>query len=242
MTRDEGDPCKKVERLIGIAREMEIKPTFSIITGDLSQKGSETGYHIVREYIREIEALGGPVLPTVGNVDGRGNFRRILLGEGDADDNAPCYYSRTVKGIHIIVLDSQVPGTENGAFDTEQLEWLEREIGDSTMPCLIAFHHPITITTFDADHARRFRRIVSKAKVVAVLCGHLHQSSFTFDDGIHYVVGSGALSELEIREKEARIYDSSGFNIVTYSDDVLTVRPVICSDGRKLIKTVPRPL
>ena len=238
MTRDEGDPCKKVEKLIEIAREMDIKPDFSIITGDLSQRGTETGYEIVREYICEIEALGGPVLPAVGNVDRRGNFRRILLGEGDVDNDKPCYYSRTVGNIRVIVLDSQVPGTENGAFDKEQLDWLERELNDSSMPCLIAFHHPISIPTFDPDHARRFRRIVSEANVLAVLCGHLHQARVTWDDGICYVTGSAALSELEIREREHRFYDSSGFNILTYHDGALTVRPVIYSDGRKLIKTI----
>jgi 3',5'-cyclic AMP phosphodiesterase CpdA len=86
MLRDGTDPCKKVERVIDIAGEMDVKPAFSIITGDISQNGSETGYEIAREYISRIEALGGPVLSAVGNIDGRRNFRRILLGDPDHDD------------------------------------------------------------------------------------------------------------------------------------------------------------
>ena len=65
MVRDEGDPCRKVERVIQIARDMDLKPAFSVVTGDLSQNGTETGYEIARQYIAEIETLGGPVLPAV---------------------------------------------------------------------------------------------------------------------------------------------------------------------------------
>jgi 3',5'-cyclic AMP phosphodiesterase CpdA len=129
MTRDEGDPCKKVEKVIEIAEEMGVTPAFSIITGDISQNGSETGYSIAKEYISRIEALGGPVLPAVGNVDGRRNFRRILLGELNHDDG-PCYYSRTIDGLHVIILDSQNPGSEKGSFEGEQLSWLKEELLD----------------------------------------------------------------------------------------------------------------
>lgn len=69
MTRAEGDPCSKIERVIKLAKDTNIKPVFSIITGDLSQNGSNSGYKIAKEYITQIEALGGPVIPVMGNVD-----------------------------------------------------------------------------------------------------------------------------------------------------------------------------
>jgi Icc protein len=240
MVRDEGDPCKKVEKLIHIARGMDLRPAFSVITGDVSQDGTETGYSIAREYIAEIEALGGPVLPAVGNVDRRGNFRRILLGARELDDDKPCYYSRTVGGIRAIVLDSQVPGTERGALDKEQLDWLERELNGCAQPCVVAFHHPIRARTFDADHARRFRDITCRAKVIAVLCGHMHQNCVTLDDGICHVTGSAALSEVVATERSLRFYDSSGFGVLTYHDGALNIRPIVYSEGRRLMKETPR--
>lgn len=250
MTRDEGDPCKKVERVIEIAEEMGVKPAFSIITGDISQNGSETGYSIAKEYISRIEALGGPVLPAVGNVDGRRNFGRMLLGVPDHDDG-PCYYSRTIGGFHVIILDSQNPGSEKGSFEGEQLSWLEEELLDRVEPSVIAFHHPVfefplldnaLFETFDPIEARRFREIVSDANVAAVLCGHLHQSLITSIDGVNYVIGCGALSEVVLSDRESSVYDSSGFNVLNYDNDSLTVRPVLFSEGRRLVKRVPRGL
>jgi 3',5'-cyclic AMP phosphodiesterase CpdA len=240
MVRDEGDPCEKVERVIQIARDMAAGPSFSVVTGDLSQNGTQTGYELARQYVADIEAMGGPVMPAVGNVDRRGAFRRIMLGETGSDDDSRCYYSRRVEGMHVVVLDSQVPGTEKGDLGQEQLDWLEREIVGDADPCVIAFHHPVVPGVFDPDDARRFREIISRANTVAVLCGHLHQSRMTVDQGIVHVIGCACLSELVISEQELRIYDASGFTVLTYDDGALTVRPVVHSQGRRLIKTIPR--
>jgi 3',5'-cyclic AMP phosphodiesterase CpdA len=240
MVRDEGDPCRKVEKVIQVARDMDVRPAFSIITGDLSQNGTESGYGIAREYIADIEALGGPVMPAVGNVDRRRAFRRILLGEAESDDDNRCYYSRRLAGIHVVVLDSQVPGTEKGALGKLQLDWLEREIVDAADPCLIALHHPIAAEGFDPDDAGRFREIISRAGIVAVLCGHLHQSRITVEGGICHIIGCACFSELVITEQERRVYDASGFTVLTYDEGALTVRPVMYSDGRRLVKRIPR--
>jgi 3',5'-cyclic AMP phosphodiesterase CpdA len=59
ITREEGDPCQKIEKLLEIAEETNITPSFSIITGDISQNGSQSGYLIAKEYIHRMEQLGG---------------------------------------------------------------------------------------------------------------------------------------------------------------------------------------
>jgi 3',5'-cyclic AMP phosphodiesterase CpdA len=109
MTREEGDPCQKIEKLIETAEETDITPSFSIITGDISQNGSQSGYDIAKEYIHKIEQLGEPVLPVIGNVDKRDSFRKNLLKEPRIEKQTPCYYTKTVEGIQIIALDSQNP-------------------------------------------------------------------------------------------------------------------------------------
>ena len=239
------DPCLKLDRVIEVAREMDVSPAFSIVTGDIAQDGSEEGYAIAKEYIREIERLGGPVLPAMGNVDGRENFRRLLLG---GSGGGPCFYSRTVGGLRVVVLDSQTPGENAGSFGEGQLEWLEEEVRGAPVPCVIAFHHPIfdapflsgvVPDVFDPDDARRFREIVAGGKVLGVLCGHRHQCLVSMERGIPYVMSGSSYIEASYNEGEKSLHKASGFNILSYDGERLMVRPVVLSEGRKLINKNP---
>jgi 3',5'-cyclic AMP phosphodiesterase CpdA len=235
------DPCLKLENVIEVAREMDIKPAFSIITGDIAQDGLEEGYTLAKEYIREIETLGGPVILTVGNVDMRENFRNYML---ESTGEGPCYYSQTVGGLRVIVLDSQTPGANTGSFGGGQLEWLEEELRGTQEPSLIAFHHPVfnvpflsgmTPAIFDPDDARRFREIVEVGNILGVLCGHLHQCMVSMEEGLLYVMSGSVFSELSYNEREKRLHEASGFNFMSYDGERLTVRPVAFSEGRALI-------
>ena len=245
MTREEGNPCSKIEKIIQLAKDTNTKPAFSIITGDISQNGSTSGYKIAQEYISQIEALGGPVLPVMGNVDDRTRFRENLLMEKNSGE-APCYYSKIVDGVRVIVLDSQNPGKHTGVLGDEQLNWFKEELSVDVEPTIIALHHPPfklrlpeggTHTVFDSASMERFQKIVKNSKVVAVLCGHLHQSLIAESGGIKYFIGCAALSEGYFGDKEYKTYDSSGFTQYTIHEDQLTVRPVIYTEGRPLINT-----
>jgi len=221
MTREEGDPCKKIEKLIEIAEDTGITPSFSIITGDISQNGSQGGYDIAKEYIRRIEQLGGPVLPVIGNVDKRDNFRRNLLTEASTEKQAPCYYTKTVEGIQVIVLDSQNPRKDTGKLQGPQQTWLEKQLLNKG-PNIIALHHPpftmqfpngTSHRLFDAQDEARLDKIIKQSNTVAMLCGHLHQSLITQRNGVSIIVGPAALSEVLINDKESKTYNASGFNI-----------------------------
>ena len=207
------------------------------------------GYDIVKGFISEIEGLGGPVLPTVGNVDERGNFRSALLDEAGTGESL-CYYSRAIGGLNVIVLDSQTTGTNRGSFEGEQLPWLEKELRGNSEPSIIAFHHPVfevprpscaAVTVFNPAHARRFREIVSGNNVLAVLCGHLHHCHVTSIDGVNYVMSGSAVSELTFGEVDYSLHESSSFNLVTLFQGRLMVRPVTYSGSRRLIRKRPIP-
>ena len=243
MTRAEGDPCSKIDRVIKLAKNTNIKPAFSIITGDLSQNGSPSGYEIAKEYISQLEALGGPALPVMGNVDEKTRFRETLL-KGIETENGSCYYSVIVEGIRIIVLDSQHTGEHTGILDEKQLDWLENTLAIEHEPTLIALHHPPFALNlpngrkhivFDHPSMTRFQDIVSRSKVKLVLCGHFHQSIYVESNGIKFLVGAAALSEAHIEMNSANIYDSSGFNQVTIHGDHINIKPVMYSEGRKLL-------
>ena len=245
MTREEGDPCSKIEKIIRIAKETNVKPAFSIITGDISQNGSTSGYKIAKEYISQIESLGGPVIPVMGNVDNRTRFRENLLPGTKMEADNPCYYSKTIEGIRVIALDSLNPGKETGNLGEEQLDWLKKELTPLNGPTLITMHHPPftlhlpngrTHTVFGIESMERFQRIVKNSNVKAVICGHMHQSLNARSKGIHYVVGPAALSELYLG-KNREIYDASGFTQYTLIENQFTVRPIIVTEGRPLILT-----
>jgi Icc protein len=247
MTREEGDPCQKIEKLIETAEETGISPSFSIITGDISQNGSQEGYDIAKDYIRKIEQLGGPVLPVIGNVDERENFRKNLLKESYNGKPIPCYYSKTVEDVQVISLDSQNPKKVNGQLQEPQISWLEEELLNKE-PTIIALHHPpftlqlpdgLSYTMFKAKDELMLFKTIKESNTVAILCGHLHQSLITQRNKVSIIVGPAALSESLMNSKVSKTYNASGFTIHTLKENTLISRPVTFSEGRKLIKTTP---
>ncbi|MBD3207143.1 hypothetical protein GF319_12480 [Candidatus Bathyarchaeota archaeon] len=246
ISRKEGNPCNKIERVIELAKDTNIKPAFSLITGDISQDGSIPGYQIAQEYISQLESLGGPVLPVMGNVDKKGGFRECLLKDQDSDKSISCYYATIIEGIRVIALDSQSPGKHTGYLDEDQIDWLSKELKEEYEPTLIALHHPPFALhipngekhlVFDESAMSRFQEVVRGSNVLAVLCGHLHQSLFVEDKGIQYLVGCAALSELHIEMNRYNIYDSYGFTQVTLNKNQINARPIIYNNGRNLISS-----
>jgi 3',5'-cyclic AMP phosphodiesterase CpdA len=98
------DPCKKLEKLIELTQKLELKPSFTVITGDISHTGTKKSYKLVKKYIKKIQSLGGPIYPTMGTHDNRQNFSNILLDKTTSQEEPPCYYSQTNEGLHIIGL------------------------------------------------------------------------------------------------------------------------------------------
>ena len=245
------DPCLKLEKLIELAKKLELNPSFTVITGDISHTGSIQSYNLAKKYISKIQSLGGPVFPTVGNMDNRENFSNILLGKPSPQEEPPCYYSKTVEGLHVIAMDSRTPGSNTGSFSENQLDWLEEELREhQDEPAIIAFHEPIfffgELGMFEKVDATRFKEIVSDGNVLAVLNGHIHCTLFTVVDGVHYVQAGSPLWENSFSERRTLSSDSSSFNLLSYNEDPdgqpvhlpnrLLVKPVSFSEGTKLIE------
>jgi 3',5'-cyclic AMP phosphodiesterase CpdA len=244
------DPCKKLEKLIELAKKLELNPSFTVITGDISHTGTIQSYTLVKKYVNELQSLGGPVYPTMGTHDNRQNFSNILLEKPSPREEPLCYYSQTREGLHVITMDSHTPGSNIGSFGEEQLDWLETELGEhQDEPAIIAFHEPIfffgELGMFDKADAIRFKEIVSEGNVLAVLNGHIHCPLFTMVDGVHYVQAGSPLWENSFNERGTLTHDSSSFNLLSYNEDPdgrplhlphrLLVKPVAFSEGTKLI-------
>jgi len=244
------DPCKKIGKLIDLVEKLEVKPSFTVITGDISHTGTTTSYSLARKFIKKIGDLAGPVFPTMGTHDNRNNFSKILLGKSSSRKDPPCYYRETVEGLHMIMLDSHTPGSVNGSFSEEQLTWLEKELENHpSEPSIIAFHEPIfffgELGIFSKGDALKFKDIISERNVLAVLGGHMHCPLFTMVDGVHYVQAGSPLWESTYDERGITSHSSSSFNILSYNDDLegrpihlpfrLLVRPVSFSLDTQLI-------
>jgi 3',5'-cyclic AMP phosphodiesterase CpdA len=238
---DTVDPCLKLEKLIGLAEKMEINPSFTVITGDISHTGTIQSYNLAKKYINKIQSLGGIVFPTMGTKDDRQHFSKILLGKPSTLEEPVCYYSQTIEGLHVVAMDSHTPDSHTGSFSEEQLDWLEIELRDhQDEPAIIAFHEPIFFFgkygLFNKTDATRFRDIVSKGNVLAVLNGHIHYPLFTMADGIYYVQAGSPVWENSGTRARWLSYDSSSFNLLSYDEGRLVVIPKSFSKGTQLIK------
>lgn len=242
------DPFQKIDKLIENTKKLELDPSFTIITGDVSHTGTVQSYYHVKQYISKIQTLGGPVFPTMGTKDNRKNFKKIILGEDSTQEEPSCYYSKTIEGLHVIVMDSHTSGSRTGSFSEGQLEWLENELREhKDIPSVIAFHEPIfffgELGLFDKKDALRFQDIISSGNVLAVLNGHLHAPMYTVIDGVYYVQAGSPLWVNYWNDTDEMVtYDSSSFNLLSYYENYpnrLLIRPVYFSEGQQLVnKTI----
>ena len=108
------DTCLKLERVIEVAREMDVKPAFSIVTGDISQDGSEEGYVIESNNITWIDPADPNITPQmkdkypgkelyVGTVEPGSRFSfTISPGEGSGEN--PLFIFAIIAVILILVI------------------------------------------------------------------------------------------------------------------------------------------
>jgi len=155
-----------------------------LVTGDIAEDGQTATYRRFRD---EILDAGPPVLCIPGNHENRAPLAEILsvppLQLGGA---------RRFGGWHVVMLDSHVPGRDDGLLSGDELDRLDRELagaGDSHV--LVCVHHqpvPVGSPWLDAyglgNAAEFLKRIDSHGNVRAVLFGHVHQATDRMRDGV----------------------------------------------------------
>jgi metallophosphoesterase (TIGR03767 family) len=137
----------------------------------------------------------------------RGEYAQLHLnspgfprGHGFNDDNVKnktMYYSTLLQGVKLIVIDSVNHfGGWQGSLDSEQFEWLEKEVSESDRPVVLASHHPLS-KMFN-DYAPIGRRIcvdeiremlLKYPKVIAWLAGHEHRHHVEWIGDVEEVKG-----------------------------------------------------
>jgi len=221
-------------------RQLDVSPTFIVVSGDLTENGSAESYEVVKGALRELggENTETPVLLGLGNHDNRTMFRRVVLGEETSDGLEPYCYSRMIDGLRVIVLDSLIPGQPSGSLGTTQLAWLQDELqAPAPRGNLIVLHHPCRLAgpvrhypAFILRDAAALEAMVARHqdRVVGVLAGHTHQANSAPFGGTLHTTAPAVLRQLDFFAGEQyTTVPGGGFNLCQLDDNGLTVHPVL---------------
>ncbi|MGW4898453.1 metallophosphoesterase [Kitasatospora sp. NPDC004240] len=172
-----------------------------LVTGDLADHGLPGEY----EQVAEVLDSRHPVLHCPGNHDVRGPYRRVLLGEEPAD--GPIDTVRRLPGADVFLLDSSIPGSDEGRLARETLDRLDAALaeGDQDRPALVTFHHPpVELHLPYVDPIRQFGEerlaavLARHPRVAALLCGHAHTGAATRFAGLPLLVAPGVVSTVTL--------------------------------------------
>jgi 3',5'-cyclic AMP phosphodiesterase CpdA len=176
------DPAPRLERAIEAVRSLPNAVDAVVVSGDLSDNGSEESYRLARELLSRFEA---PVHVLPGNHDDRARLRQAFCLPGKGYE--PIDYTADVGELRLVVLDSNVPGQDPGAFEPAQLRWLDEELSrDGERPTLLVMHHsplPTGIPEWDEINLVAAEREALAAVVArhpqlrAIAGGHLHRTA-----------------------------------------------------------------
>jgi Icc protein len=195
-----------------------LRPDVVVAGGDLSGDGSEDSYRRLQELLRPLDA---PIHLLMGNHDNRTAFGRVLHTHAVPLDG-PVDTAFEVGGMRFLLLDSTLPGKEEGAFSADQLRWLDGELRASAdLPTWIFLHHqplPIYIRWLDRlglTDAGAFLEILTlHPQVVAVAYGHVHQArSWRYGRALFTSVPALAYQFSPINQEFEISQESPGFRV-----------------------------
>ena len=175
------NPEARLARVVAAAAELQPPVTAVLLSGDLANDATD------EQYARLVELLAPLLVPVhvlPGNHDDREALRRHF--GAPRGTGTPVQYAVDLGALRLVALDTLWPGHDGGRLGSEQLEWLDRELGAATeTPTLLALHHPPVLTglpAFDAvglDAADRqgLEEVVARhPQVQALTAGHVHRA------------------------------------------------------------------
>ena len=226
------DTSATLSAILADVKKLVPQPKFIVASGDLTNRGDVDSYEQLKRLLAEAE-LDMPVLFALGNHDRRDGFYPAMLGRTD-QTNAPYDHAQVIAGIHVIVLDSSVPGKVGGAFEPGQLDWLQAELDQhADLPKLLVMHHAPSL---DADPAMEWeslsiaatealRQAVDGKNVIGILSGHIHFDRVSNWYGIPVVVGIGqhAATDVTWLHEGLRMLSGASFAIGTLRPSGLSI-------------------
>jgi Icc protein len=208
------DTLAALDRVLDWAAELDAIDLV-VVSGDLSEDGSEASYRVLRELIEPWAAARGAVVAYVmGNHDDRDGFERVL---GDREG------IMTVAGFRVVRLDTSVPDRGFGELASDQLDWLRRELSEpAAHGTIIVMHHPpipantALLACLELQNPGELLAICSMADVRLILSGHYHHALSTEADGIPVIVAPGIanITDVLVAAGSERATFGSGFALI----------------------------
>ncbi|EXL02376.1 metallophosphoesterase [Aquamicrobium defluvii] len=222
------DTATTLRTVLAEITKMTPRPSFVIISGDLTHKGDIGSYAHFKQILAEAD-LDIPLVFALGNHDTRPGFY-VAMKERSNNLDAPYMHDLVLEGIHIIVLDTSTPGFVGGSIESEQFEWLEKRLGEHTsLPKLIVTHHsphldenePFTQwESIDTLASQRLRDLLVGRNILGILSGHIHLDRVSNWYGIPLFVGTGLYTAMDYRFNQQGLRGVAG---TSYA--VGTIRP-----------------
>ena len=234
------DTPATLERMVGIVNAMTPRPDFVVASGDLTNHGDEASYRCVKALLDRVEV---PLVLALGNHDRREGFNAVF-GAGASD--AAFFHAQRLGGLHVITLDTGVPGKVAGAITDAQFDFLAAEMDrHAELPKLIVMHHPPRVDpdglpwgTIDMASTERLAEVLRGRDVIGILSGHIHIDQVTHWHGIPIVVANGQHSTVDLLERaDLRIVEGTGFALCTHRASGLSVTFVpLTPDAREITR------
>lgn len=234
------ETIQQLQEVFRQVQAMAFKPTFVVVSGDLSHEGNSDDYRFIKDLFDQAsQTLGVPILVALGNHDHRAPFNEGYLGISGSD--AAYYYAREFEGLRLIVLDSHWDGHHAGRLSEEQLAWLKQQL-ETRAPrgTVIVVHHPPHLNSLSGltgqtlVNAAEFVEVVAGSDVIAILSGHVHMVSASTVGSVLSVTSQGTAFGLDpLVTTGMRIIEAYGYNLCLVSNDELIVQPFDLSSSRR---------
>jgi len=177
---------QSLEAVLDTIKKDQWPADYMIVTGDISQDGSEESYH---HFKKRISAFDVPTYCLPGNHDSPEVMGKVYK-------DGPIQVGRhLVKGNwQIVMLNSTIPNQAGGNFRPEELSFLEDCLKEKKENALVCFHHsPVELRSGWMDSMRvnnsdQFINLIkSYPQVKGVVWGHIHQEYDELHEGIRFL-------------------------------------------------------
>lgn len=159
----------------------EPRPDAVVITGDLTDRGSQEEYALLGELIAPLPM---PVYLMPGNHDERDALRNAFPAHAYLRQSLEfVQFAIEAHPLRLVALDTLVPGESGGALCEQRIGWLDRMLArEPQKPTAVLMHHP-PFRSFIGNLDKRglpgeeaLAAVIGRhPQVQAVLCGHVHR-------------------------------------------------------------------
>ena len=190
---DRIDTNARLARVFDFLALMRPRPELLLVTGDLTADDEPPAYAFLRA---ELERLAIRYLLLPGNHDSRVALRAAFPDQPWRSTEAGhLSYVVELGGARLVMLDSLVEGEAYGALGRGRRDWLETVLAAEGAPVILAMHHPplpLGLPYMDRlrlEDGETLARLVARcrARLIAILCGHLHRPVVTSFAGVPLV-------------------------------------------------------